>query len=193
MGVEVQLKPVEWDGILFSLINGNIDVIWNGLTITEKRAEKIAFSEPYLNNRQIIAVAKDSEIEDKDDLEGKIVGVQMGSSSVTALNSEPEVVDSLKEVRKYSNNMEALLDLNTGRTDAVVVDEIVGRYYMRKKPENYKVLSEHFGKEAYGIGIRKTDLAFREELDRILKEMKADGTADELAREWFGDEDILIK
>jgi len=192
MGVEVELKPVEWDGILFSLKNGNIDVIWNGLTITGERAKEIAFSRPYLKNRQIIIISG-KPIESKTDLEGKIVGVQMGSSSVTALNSEPEVANKLSEVRKYSNNMEALMDLRTGRIDAVVVDEIVGRYYIRKDPESYQVLNDDFGRESYGVGIRKEDVAFKEELDRILDEMKTDGTADELAQKWFGDESILIK
>ncbi|MFW6381739.1 MAG: amino acid ABC transporter substrate-binding protein [Bacillota bacterium] len=190
LGVDVEFKPVEWDGVLFSLKNGNIDVIWNGLTITEERAKKIDFTEPYLDNRQIIVVQKGSDIESKADLAGTIVGVQLGSSSVSALKSEPEVVDSLEELRKFSNNMEALLDLRTGRIDAVVVDEIVGRYYIRQKPDTYVILDDHFGKESYGVGVRAEDDSFREALDQVLNEMKEDGTAAEIAREWFG-EDIV--
>src|SRR6056297_3423883 len=160
MGVEVEFKPVEWDGILMSLKSGIIDVIWNGLTITEKRAKEISFSDVYLENSQIIVVQNDSEINTKADLDGKIVGLQLGSSSVSALNSEPEVVETLKEVRKFSNNTEALMDLQTGRINAVVVDEIVGRYYISKKPGVFRVLEENFGKETYGVGIRKEDVSF---------------------------------
>jgi len=89
--------------------------------------------------------------------------------------------------------MEALMDLKTGRINAVVVDEIVGRYYIRKKPEDYKILTEHFGKESYGVGMRQEDKTFREELNRVINEMKNDGTADEIAKKWFGNENILIK
>jgi len=190
MGVEVELKPVEWDGIIFSLKNGTIDVIWNGLTITEERAKQIAFSTPYLDNRQIIIVKKDSPINTKADLANKVVGLQLGSSSENALNSEPDVVETLKEVRQFSNNVEALMDLEIGRVDAVVVDEIVGRYYISKKPDVYRVLMENFGQEIYGVGLRMEDEAFLNELNRILDEMKADGTAKEISEKWFG-EDIV--
>lgn len=188
MGVEVEFKPVEWDGVIFSLKNGTIDVIWNGLTITEERAKQIAFTKPYLDNKQIIVVKKDSDINSKADLAGKTVGLQLGSSSQSALNSEPDVVESLKEVRTYPNNTEALMDLQIGRIDAVVVDEIVGRYYISKKPGVYRILGEDFGKESYGVGVRKEDTSFLAELNKILDEMKADGTAKEISEKWFGDD-----
>ena len=78
----------------------------------------------------------------------------------------------------------ALLDLKAGRTDAVVVDEIMGRYYIGKWPGEYKVLNEDFGREEYGIGFRKEDA--------ILKEMNEDGTTAEISNKWFG-EDIVLK
>lgn len=187
LGVAVEFKPVDWDGVILSLKNKDIDVIWNGLTITESRKEQIAFSKVYIENNQIIVVNGGSSIKSKADLAGKVVGLQMGSSSEEALNSDEKTAKSLKDVKKYSNNTEALLDLKNGRVDAVVVDEIVGRYYIAKKPGEYAVLSENFGKEAYGVGIRKEDSEFREALDKVLDEMKADGTADEISRKWFGE------
>ncbi len=191
MGVELVVKPVDWDGIALSLKNGDIDVIWNGLTITDERKETMGFTKPYLNNRQIIIVRVDSDIATKADLEGKVVGVQLGSSSDIALNNEPEVADKVDDVRKYSNNVEALLDLANEGTDAVVVDEIVGRYYIAKKPDTYKVLEDYFTDEEYGVGYRKEDTEFGEELDRIMDEMKADGTADAISEEWFGEAIVL--
>ncbi len=192
MGVEVEFKPVEWSGVILSLQNGTIDLIWNGLTITEERAKKIDFSKPYLDNRQIIVVKTDSEINDKNDLKGKVVGLQMGSSSENALYSDEEVAESLEEVRPYPNNTEALMDLKIGRTDAVVVDEILGRYYISKEAGAYRVLDEDFGSEIYGVGVRKEAGSFKAELDKILDEMKEDGTAAEISRKWFG-EDIVKK
>jgi polar amino acid transport system substrate-binding protein len=192
LGVEVEFKPVDWDGVILSLNKGDIDVIWNGLTITEERKQKIAFSKPYLENHQIIVVKADSKIAAKADLSGKTVGLQLGSSSETALNADTATVGTLKGVRKYPNNVEALMDLSAGRVDAVVVDEIVGRYYIAKKPGEYKVLTDNFGTEAYGVGFRSSDAKFQEAIDKALDEMKADGTAAEISKTWFG-EDILVK
>lgn len=192
MGVEVEFKPVDWDGIVLSLKNKDIDLIWNGLTITEKRKKEIYFSKVYLQNRQIIVVGNNSDIQFKSDLNGKVVGIQLGSSSEIALNGDADLVKSLKDIRKYSNNTEALMDLKAGRVNAVVVDEVVGRYYIAKKPNTYRVLAEDFGKESYGVGIRKSDISFKEELDRILDEMKADGTAKKIVLKWFG-ENIIVE
>jgi polar amino acid transport system substrate-binding protein len=185
-GVAVEFKPVDWDGVVMSLDKGDIDVIWNGLTITEERKEKIAFSKPYLQNRQIVVVRKDSRIADKAGLKGKVLGIQLGSSSEEALSKDASVSASLKETRKYPNNVEALLDLASGRIDAVVVDEVVGRYYIAKKPGLYQVLSEDFGAESYGVGFRMKDASFRAAIDGALDAMKADGSADAISERWFG-------
>ena len=192
MGVKVTFKPVEWDGIILSLNNKDIDAIWNGLTITDKRKEQIAFSKVYLQNKQIIIVNNKSNISKKSDLKDKVVGLQMGSSSETALTDHSQLTSSLKEVKKYSNNTEALLDLKAERIDAVIVDEVVGRYYSSKKPGDYKVLDENLGLEDYGVGIRKTDTSLAKEIDKLLEEMKSDGTADTISKKWFG-KDIIYK
>ncbi len=100
MGVKVVFKPVQWDGVVLSLNNKDIDVIWNGLTITEKRKEQINFSKPYVENKQIIVVNNDSNIKSKKDLNKKTVAIQLGSSSEVALDSDKDFVKSLKELKK---------------------------------------------------------------------------------------------
>ncbi|MCI1944238.1 amino acid ABC transporter substrate-binding protein [Clostridium luticellarii] len=192
MGVNVVFKPVQWDGIILSLNNKDIDVIWNGLTITEDRKKQIDFSKVYLQNKQIIVVKNNSDIKNKKDLAGKTVGLQLGSSSENALNADTATSKSLKDIRKYSNNTEALLDLNQGRIDAVVVDEVVGRYYLQKKAGLYKILDDNFGKEDYGVGIRKTDSSFKAKLNEALDSIKKDGTADKISQKWFN-KDIIAK
>lgn len=192
LGVKVTFKPVEWDGIILSLNNKDIDVIWNGLTITDKRKEQIAFSKVYIQNKQIIIVNNKSKISKKTALNGKTVGLQMGSSSETALAKDSQLTKSLKEVKKYSNNTEALLDLNAGRIDAVIVDEVVGRYYVSKKPGDYKVLTENLGVEDYGVGLRKNDTSLTAEINKLLAQMKSDGTANTISKKWFG-KDIIYK
>ncbi len=192
LGVQVQFKPVAWDGIILSLNKGDIDAVWNGMTITDERKQKIEFSKPYLNNRQIIMVTLDSTLSSINSLKGKKIGLQLGSSSETALNSKPDVVKQLKELKKYENNTLALMDLAAKRIDAVVIDEIVGRWNMAKKPGVYKVLSEDMGTELYGVGLRKSDTSFKEALDKALTEIKNDKTGEEISKKWFG-ENILLK
>ncbi|MCL1865244.1 MAG: amino acid ABC transporter substrate-binding protein [Spirochaetes bacterium] len=190
LGVTVKLNPVAWDGIIASLNKGDIDVVWNGMTITDERKKNIDFSKPYLNNRQIVMVTADSSITTVEMLKGKKVGLQLGSSSENALNGKPDVAKNLKELKKYENNTLALMDLTSKRIDAVVIDEIVGRWSMAKKPGVYKVLSEDLGPELFGVGLRKSDVTFKEAFDKALDEVKKDGTGADVSKKWFG-EDIL--
>ncbi|QXM05433.1 amino acid ABC transporter substrate-binding protein [Crassaminicella indica] len=192
MGVELKVQPIDWDGKVLSLNNKDIDVIWNGLTVTEERKKQIGFSKVYLENKQVIVVKSDSDIETKKDLAKKIVAVQLGSSGEDALNADTDTINAIKELVKFSNYTEALLDLKAGRVDAVVIDEIVARYYMSKRQGEYKVAKEDFGKEGYAIGFRKGDTAFIDEVDKILDEMKKDGTAAKISQKWFG-KDIVAK
>jgi len=192
MDVELKIQPIDWDAKVLNLKNKDIDLIWNGLTVTEERKKQIDFSKPYIESRQIIIVNSGSTINTKQDLADKIVAVQLESTGQYALYEDEKTVKSLKEVRKFSNFTEALLDLKAERVDAVIIDEIVGRYYMTKRPGTYKVAEEDFGKDAYAIGFRKGDQSFLEEVDKILDEMRADGTTAEISKKWF-DEDIVTK
>lgn len=192
MGIEAKFQPVVWAGIIMELNNNNIDLVWNGMTITEERQEAINFTKPYLANRQIIVVQKDSAINNKADLDGKKIALQAGSSAVDAVKADETTFNSLDEMVEFPNNTEALLDLAAGRVSAVVVDEIVGRYYIAKKPDVYRVLEDNFGDEEFGIGIRKSDDAFRAELQKAIDTMITDGSAKEISEKWFG-EDIVLK
>ena len=181
----------EWSGVILSLNKGDIDLIWNGMTIKPERAEKIDFSKPYLANTQAIAVLADSDIKKKKDLADKSIGVQLGSPSEEAIAADEKVGGKTGEIRKYGKYPEALLDLSAGRIDAVVGDAILLRYYLAKKPGEYKVIKEDFGAEEYGIGFRKNDDSFREAVDNALDEMRKDGKAAEISNKWFGDNIVL--
>lgn len=190
MGIEVEFKPIDWNSKEVELNSKRVDVLWNGLTITEKRKENIAFTKPYMENRQIIVVNTNSVLKGKADLAGKVVGVQEGSSSVEAVEKEEAILKSFKELKKYSDNVAALMDLKNGRLDAVVVDEIVGRYYISKKAGEYVILADNFGSEEYGVGLRKDDKELLTKLQKALDEMKKDGTSAKISKQWFG-EDIV--
>ncbi len=187
MGVEVKFQPVIWDTVVDELNNGNIDVIWNGLSITPDRQAKIAFTSPYIADKQIIVVNKDSALTDKKALAGKKVGIQAASSAIEAVEKDAATFKSLGKLVQFDNNVDALLDLKSGRIDAVVVDEVVGRYYLAKHPNDYKVLKDNFGAEDFGVGLRKTDKTFLAELQKALDAMKADGTSAKISEKWFGE------
>jgi len=190
MGVEVEFKPIVWSTAITELQNKNIDVIWNGLTITDERKEKIAFTKPYMENKQDLVVAVGSPIKSKKDLAGKIVGLQDGSSSEHALQKDEVTFKSIKEVKKYDSNDEVLMDLKAGRIDAAVIDDVVVRYYIQKRAGEYEIVDEPFSAEEFGVGLRKSDVSFLNELQKALDEMKEDGTSSKISQEWFG-EDVV--
>jgi polar amino acid transport system substrate-binding protein len=185
LGAEVEFKPIDWNAKEAELGSKRIDVLWNGLTITEKRKEQIAFTAPYLENHQIVIVTATSPVKTKADLAGKVVGVQEGSSAVEAIERD-DAAKAIKELKKFGDNVAALMDLSTGRLDALVVDEVVGRYYIAKKPGEYVVLDEHFGTEEYGVGVRKDDVELLGKLQKAMDEMKQDGSAARISTQWFG-------
>lgn len=186
LGREVEFKPIDWNSKEAELSSKRVDVLWNGLTITEKRRQNIAFTAPYMENRQIVIVAANSAIRDKAGLAGKVVGVQDGSSSVDALEKDMNTTKTFKDLKKYPDNVAALLDLKAGRLEAVVVDEIVGRYYAGKKTGEYTILGDHFGTEEYGVGLRKDDQELQTKLQKVLTDMKQDGTSSKISQKWFG-------
>lgn len=189
IGLKVDFQSIDWSMKESELKSKNIDLIWNGYTMTEERKDKVAFTKSYLQNRQVIITKVDSAIKTKKDLEGKKVAVQNGSSSLDAINKEPELVKTLDDGKPilFDTNNEALMDLDAGRTDAVVADEILARYYMKERGENkYKVLQDDFGKEEYAIGARKEDKKLVDSINNALDEMKKDGISAKISEKWFG-------
>jgi len=185
MGIEAEFKPIDWSAKEAELKGNRVDALWNGLTITEERKKNVAFTKPYMVNHQIIIVTSSSPAQNKAALAGKVVGVQDGSSAVDAVAKDKAFSQSLKEVKAFGDNVTALMDLAVGRLDAVVVDEVVGRYYTSKKPGEYRILEENLGSEEYGVGLRMEDTALLAKLNETLDAMEADGTAKTIHAKWF--------
>ena len=190
LGVELVLQPISWDAKVLELNGGNIDCIWNGFTITAELQEQLTFSVPYLANTQVIVVRGDSDVQTLADMAGKSLGVQAGSSAVVALDSNPEFRDSVT-VNEFKDNMTAMLDLENGGLDAVLVDVIVAGYYFSQHDADFRMLDEVLAAEEYGVGFRKDDLALAEKVNEILYAMADDGTLAEISTKWF-DSDITI-
>lgn len=192
LGVEAVIQPIDWSAKEMELNSGNIDVIWNGYTITAARIEQVEFTKPYLNNEQVLVVANDSEYQTKADLAGKIVGAQVESAGLDALKSDAELSESVASIPEYDDYLMALLDLGSSRLDAVAIDKILIGYTMSQEPGKYRVLDESLADEYYGIGCAKGAVSLREAIDKALDELYADGSIEELSNKWFG-ENIVIR
>lgn len=129
IGVKLVLQPIDWDAKEMELSTGNIDCIWNGMTINDERVANMYFTKAYIANEQIVIVPTKSQIKKIDGLKGKIVGLQKGSSSLEAL-SKHDVFDEVKSITEFADNVTAFLDLKANRVDAFVVDSVAGRYIM---------------------------------------------------------------
>ena len=189
IGKKITFQSIDWSMKESELNSGKIDLIWNGYTITKEREEKVNFSTPYLNNRQVIITLADSKINNKVDLKGMRVGAQNQSSAVDAINKETELLKTFKDGKVYTfeTNNDALMDLEAKRVDVVVADEILIRYYINKKgADKYKILKDDFGSETYGVAVRKTDKVLLTKVNKAFEDMKKDGTAKTISEKWFG-------
>ncbi|MDP0489006.1 MAG: amino acid ABC transporter substrate-binding protein [Fusobacterium sp. JB021] len=186
MGVKVEFKPCEWDGILFELNGGKIDMVWNGMSITPAREKQASFSKPYYQGGQVIFTKKDNKISKVDQLAGKVVGLQLGSTGDYALQNS-SVFTKVKKVKKYGTLVESLMDLEAGRLDAVIAASSAGGYYNSKNKTLAMSSESLLEGDGSGVAFRKKDVSLREEIDRIIDEMKRDGTYKKISVKWFGE------
>ena len=189
LDIEFEFRPIDWNMKLEELNSERIDIIWNGLDITPERQEHILYSKPYMDNRQILLIKADSnlDIHSEYDLAGKIVGTQAGSSSEIYVEYDETLKNSLKEFRTYGSFKAAFRDLESGVVDVLIVDEIAGRYAMSKVPQKFKVVEEAtIGPVTeIGIGFRKSDVALRDDIQKVFNEIIKDGTAKRISEKWF--------
>ena len=190
LGSEVEFKAIDWSSKEAELKSGRIDVLWNGLDITPERQENMLFSDPYMDNRQIIFVRNgDTQgITSETDLAGKAVGTQAGSTAETYITSKADLRNSFKEFKAYGDYISAFMDLENGRIDAVVCDEIVGRYYISKHPEGLQAINNvTVGPVSeFGIAFAKENTALKDQVQNAFNEVIKDGTATKISNQWFG-------
>jgi polar amino acid transport system substrate-binding protein len=192
LGVELILQPIDWNAKEQELNTGEIDCIWNGFTITEERKQALTFSPPYLKNVQVVVVKSNSPVQTLADLAGKTAGTQTGSSSVDAINDAPEFRASLKEVVEYKDFLTALMDLDVGGVDAIVIDLVVANDNINRSGKDFRMLTETLGEEEFGIGFRKSDRALADKVWETLLAMAADGTAAKITTQWLGADISII-
>ena len=188
LDVEFEFRPIDWSKKEDELDAGHIDIIWNGLDITPERQERILYSKPYMDNRQILLVKNNSnfKIRSTNDLSGKVVGTQAGSNSETYINENENFKNTFAEFKTYLNFKEAFKDLESGEVDVLIVDELAGRYEMSKIPAKFEAVEVTIGPVTQiGIGFRKEDAELRDRIQKVFDDMIRDGTAKEISEKWF--------
>ena len=192
LGWELVKKPINWDSKDMELNSGNIDCIWNGFTING-REDDYTWSDPYLNNEQVMVVASDSGIETLADLAGKNVVVQAASAALDALNSEDnkELTDSFASLTENPDYNTAFMNIDSGAADAVAVDIGVAKYQLAQREEGkYKILDEPIQSEQYGIGFAKGNEELCDTVWAEVMKLYDEGEIDKLA-EQYGVADML--
>ncbi len=182
MGVEIEWQIVDFKGIIAALTAKRTDILITAMTWTPERAERILFSEPYYNAGIGAAVLADSGITKPEDLKGKTVGLQIGSSGERFARTD--LKDYVTEMKLYDDFVLAVNDLKNRRVDAVINPLPTLRHNTKGDPGI--VTTETWSQRNVGINARKEDTALMDEINKHLAAMKADGFLDSIDKKWFG-------
>lgn len=189
LGWKLEKKPIDWNSKDMELNSGTINCIWNGFTING-REKDYTWSVPYIDNKQVVIVKKDSSIKSLDDLKGKTVAVQTDSSALAAFTGDDatkenkKLAASFKDLKQIADYNTALMNLESGAVDAVGMDNGVANYNLAKSPKKYRVLEDIISKEQYGIGFKKGNTALKDIVEKTLLEMYKDGTVEKIAKNY---------
>ena len=182
MNAKPEFKDVSFDALIPALFSNDIDIAVSGMSITAARAEKVLFSAPYYEAGLGLIVKADSGISSFDDLNGKSVAAQMGTTGADLAEKLPGVT-----AKQFDHTNEALLELGNNGVDGAIIDLPVAEYYVAQhKDAGFKVIpyaSET--KEYFGMAINKSNTALKEEVDKAIAAMKADGEFNKIYRKWF--------
>lgn len=191
---ELVKQPINWDSKDLELESGTIDCIWNGFTKSKEREDQYTWSEPYVDNSQVVVVKKSSKITKLSDLDGKVVAVQAASSALSALESDAhkDLKKSFKTLQQVADYNTAFLNLESGAVDAVAMDIGVAKYQLENRGDEYIILEEKLITEQYAIGFLKGNTELRDKVQEVFNEMKADGTVEKIAKK-YNLEDSIIK
>ena len=172
-----------FDALIPALEAGNIDASIAGMTITDARAQKVNFSEPYYKSGLIVMVGKDNNtIKSFEDLKGKKVAVQLGTTGAMQAEKIPDA-----KVSTFNTNDLACIELKNKSVDAIIGDLPVEQYFLKNGGDKYaKLVGKTLTAENYGIAVAKKNTQLRDDLNKALAELKKNGEFDKLYQKWFG-------
>ncbi len=181
-GLDIELVNVGFDSVLAGVSQCQYDMAVSSITITDERKKTILFSDPYYLAGQIVTVRKDNDsITSKDDLAGKTIGGQIGTTGIIEANKIPGA-----KVKTFDEVGFAFQDLMNGQLDAVMADYPVAKGYVLKNKDALKTVGPIFTDEYYGIAICKKNAHLVPKINAALKELKDEGFLDTLDKKWVG-------
>lgn len=185
-GFDVENLNIAWDGIFGGLMTGKYDIIASSTTITPERSREVLFSDPYYEVVQAVVLPKGQSIASLDDLKGKNVGGQIGTTGIFVMRN----ANTGANVREYDDVGLAMQDLVGGRLDAVICDDPVAMYYANMKPDTAGKLDLSFktdSPEQYGFAINKNRPDIVELVNKGIRMVKESGKDAELRKKWMGE------
>jgi His/Glu/Gln/Arg/opine family amino acid ABC transporter permease subunit len=181
LGVRAEFRVVPFDGIISGLNSGKYSSLISAMTITSERSEVISFSEPYYDAGQSIAVPEnDNTIKSFDDLKGKRIGVQLGTTGELLAKKIPGA-----EIRSFDNIGEAFRDMANDNLDAIVNDKPVSLRIILARGKA-KLVGPVLNSESYGIAVKKNEIRLKKAIDDALMEIRQNGTYAKINAKWFG-------
>ncbi|MFA5859819.1 MAG: basic amino acid ABC transporter substrate-binding protein [Elusimicrobiota bacterium] len=178
MGVTAEFMTIAFDGIIPALQEKKFDMLISAMTITEERGKQVAFTLPYYNAGQSITVREDSMVTVLNELAGKKIGVQLGT---TGEMESKKVVSA--EVVSYDDIASAFIDLQNKKIDAIITDHPTSRAIVCSK-KGLKIVGGKITSEEYGMALRKEDTELLENINKIITELKTTGWLDESKKKW---------
>lgn len=170
LGCELKIEDMAFDSIIAAVASGKADFGLAGMTVTEKRLESVNFSDTYAHATQVVIVTEGSDITGVADLEGKNVGVQLGTTG--DIYAE-DIADAT--IERYNKGFEAVQALTQGKIDAVIIDNEPAKVFVAEN-EGLVLLDEAFTEEDYAMAIAKENTELLEKVNTALAELKEDGT-----------------
>ena len=184
LGLRLRLHLIPWADKEKELNTGNIDCVWNGMSVDESRASAMNLSDPYLTNRLVFMV-KNEAYNSLDSLKGKKIGVQYASTAWSMIE-QSEIKKDVKEIVQFETMNLALDAMVQDSVDAVFMDEVAAKYWNVLNNKNYAILEDGVYNEFYAVGFRKADKALRDTINAVLASMKKDGKFVDVTVKWFG-------
>lgn len=185
LGLELQVDDMDFDAALLAVQQGKSDMVMAGVTVTDERKAVMNFTDSYANGIQSVIVPEDSDIASIDDMQGKLIGTQAGTTGYIYCSDTPENGGFGEDnVIAYDNGITAVQALMNGQVDCVVIDNAPAQEFVKANP-GLKILDTEYANEDYAIGVNKDNTALLDAINGALAELKADGTVDSIVAKYI--------
>lgn len=183
LGKSVEITNIPFNGLFSAVQSKRINMAVSSITITKKRLESVSFAQPYYDSDQSLTVKADSGIKSLDDLKGKTVAVDTGSTGDMYATDNKDKY-GFGDIRRFEGLQPAMLDLQAGRIDGYISDIPALQYYTKDKPE-LKVVQRIPTGEKYSIMFAKDD-PLASQVNDVITTLKKEGFIAQLHEKWFG-------